>query len=63
MITQFEVSSDGELSINSPVRLEWNNNEGLIFSKEFSIDDNYLFTVTQTVKNNSNSSEILYPYS
>ena len=61
--TIWKLVSGGELSINSPVRLEWNNNEGLIFSKEFSIDDNYLFTITQTVKNNSNSSEILYPYS
>ena len=61
--TIWKLVSGGELSINSPVRLEWNNNEGLIFSKEFSIDDNYLFTITQTVKNNANSSEILYPYS
>ena len=61
--TIWELVSGSELSINSPVTLQWSNNEGLIFSKEFSIDDNYLFTITQTVKNNSNSIEILYPYS
>ena len=61
--TIWKLVSGSELGINSPVTLQWNNNEGLIFSKEFSVDDNYLFTITQTVKNNSNSSEILYPYS
>ncbi len=50
------------LSNNSPVVLQWNNNEGIIFEKKIELDDKYLFKITQQVKNNSSSSINLYPY-
>ena len=50
------------LSKNSEVNLEWNNGQGLIFSKTISLDDKYLFKINQQVKNNTSSEVNLYPY-
>ncbi len=50
------------LSNNSPVILQWNNKEGIIFEKKIELDEKYLFKITQSVKNNSNTSVELYPY-
>ena len=50
------------LSNNSPVLLQWNNGEGIIFEKKIELDNKYLFRITQQVRNNSNSSIDLYPY-
>ena len=33
--TIWELVSGNELSVDSPIKLQWDNNEGLIFSKEF----------------------------
>ena len=50
------------LSVNSPVTLEWDNGSNLLFRKKIEIDDNYLFKITQEVKNNSSEQVKLYPY-
>ena len=50
------------LTPNNPVTLEWNNGEGLIFTKKIELDDNFLFKVTQSIKNESNNSFQFYPY-
>jgi YidC/Oxa1 family membrane protein insertase len=50
------------LSVNSPVTLEWDNGSNLLFRKKIEIDDNYLFKITQEVKNNSLEQVKLYPY-
>jgi len=55
-------STDRELAPNSPVRLTWDNGEGLQFAREIALDDNYLFTVTQTVTNTGDTPVTLYPY-
>ena len=45
-----------------PVTLTWDNGQGLVFSRKIEIDDNYLFTVTQTVENRSGNAVTLFPY-
>jgi YidC/Oxa1 family membrane protein insertase len=50
------------LSPEQPVTLTWNNGEGLKFSRIFSVDEQYMFTVTQTVTNTGGKSETIYPY-
>ncbi|MDR2067395.1 MAG: membrane protein insertase YidC [Holosporaceae bacterium] len=40
-----------ELSENSPVTFTWENGNGLIFEKHISIDNNYLITIVDRVKN------------
>ncbi len=56
------VKGNKMLSPNNPITLEWNNGEGLIFTKKIELDDNFLFTVTQGIKNNSNKSFQFFPY-
>ena len=60
--TEWRLASGGTLSSDSPVTLQWDNGKGLIFSRLLSVDDNYLFTVTQTVENRTGQPVNLYPY-
>ena len=55
-------SDDRELTPGDPVRLTWDNGEGLQFAREIALDDNYLFTVTQEVTNTTEAPITLYPY-
>ena len=50
------------LTPDSPVTLSWDNGEGLTFKREIAIDENYLFTVNQSVINNTGGDVVLYPY-
>ena len=56
------VKGNNILSDTSPVILQWNNKEGVLFEKKIELDDKYLFKITQQVKNNSNSPIDLFPY-
>src|SRR5262249_6408288 len=55
-------SSGGTLTPQTPVTLSWDNGQGLIFHRRVAIDDNYMFTVTDTVENKSAAPVTLYPY-
>lgn len=46
-----------------PVTLTWDNGEGLLFKRTIALDDRYMFTVTQTVENQSSAAVSLIPYS
>ena len=61
-ISIWTVKGNNVLSDTSPVILQWNNGEGLLFEKKIELDDKYLFDITQQVKNNSNSPIDLFPY-
>ena len=50
------------LSPETPVTLTWDNGQGLKFSRTYAVDGDYMFTVTQKVKNSGNKPAILYPY-
>jgi YidC/Oxa1 family membrane protein insertase len=56
-------ASSNELAPGKPVTLSWNNGAGLTFQIGFSVDDNYMFSVTQTVKNATGQPVALYPWS
>src|SRR6516165_8935540 len=55
-------SSDGPLTPTSPVTLTWDNGQGLVFSRMISVDKNYMFTVTDSVRNTGNTPVKLSPY-
>ncbi len=42
--------------------LTWDNGAGLVFTRQISIDDHYVFSVTQGVQNNSAAPVALIPY-
>ncbi|MDR3187404.1 MAG: membrane protein insertase YidC [Holosporaceae bacterium] len=48
-----------ELSEGSPVTLTWENGNGLVFEKHISIDDNYLITIVDVVKNHGTANVTL----
>ena len=50
------------LSPDTNVTLSWDNGEGVVFYQDISIDDTFMFTVNQRVKNNSKNLITLYPY-
>ena len=50
------------LAPGSPVTLSWNNGEGLVFRRTISIDEDYLFTIEQSVENRTNAPVSLAPY-
>lgn len=45
-----------------PLVLHWDNGEGLSFERSISLDDNYMFAVTQKVTNKSGADVTLHPY-
>jgi len=56
---------DGEattLTVETPVTLKYDNGEGLIFRRTFSVDEHFLFTVTQSVENQGSAPVSLFPY-
>ncbi len=52
----------GTLTPQSPVTLKWDNGAGLTFRRTISVDEEYMFTVRQTVTNASGNALTLYPY-
>ena len=60
--TLWIISGNSNLAPNNPVTIEWVNKQNITFKKKFSIDNRYLFTIDQSVKNNSENSYSLYPY-
>ena len=51
-----------KLTPQTPILLEWNNGQGLKFSRKISVDENYMFTIDQTIENKSGKSITVYPY-
>jgi len=51
-----------ELAPGKPVTLRWDNGAGLVFEQVIALDDQYMFTVTQRVRNSGGGSVTLLPY-
>jgi len=50
------------LTPSTPVTLAFDNGEGLIFHRTISLDENFLFTITDSIENRGASAVTLYPY-
>ena len=46
----------------TPVTLQWDNGQGLVFKRTVSIDDNYMFKVVDAVENKGAAEVSLIPY-
>ena len=53
---------DSELTPETPVRLSWDNNKGLLFLRTVSINDDYLLKIEDTVTSTLDSAISLNPY-
>src|SRR5207302_777077 len=60
--TRWTASAGTILTPTTPVTLSWDNGQGLRFSRIYSVDDHYMFTVEQTVANTGAAPVTLYPY-
>jgi len=60
--TPWRLAGGTVLSPGHPVTLTWDNGQGLIFTRKIDVDDQYMFTVTDGVTNNSSARIVLYPY-
>src|SRR5690606_27656948 len=60
--TEWAVEGGTVLAPGKPVTLSWDNGAGLVFRRTVSVDENYLFTVTQRVENRTDAAVRLAPY-
>ncbi|GAA0549845.1 YidC/Oxa1 family membrane protein insertase [Rhizomicrobium palustre] len=61
--TVWKVEGNSTLSPGKPVTLSWDNGHGLLFTRTVTIDDQYMFTITDSVKKtNGGGAVTLYPY-
>ncbi|NNE78945.1 MAG: membrane protein insertase YidC [Silicimonas sp.] len=60
--TIWTLESGSELAVDTPITLRWDSPAGLIFRREMSVDDRFMFTVTQTVENPTGEAIRLAPY-
>jgi len=60
--TVWAVEAGDKLTTETPVTLAWNNGAGLTFRRTISVDQDYLFSVTQSVENTGNGSVSMAPY-
>jgi YidC/Oxa1 family membrane protein insertase len=56
-------ASEKTLAPGKPVTLSWDNGAGVTFEINLAIDDDYMFTVSQTVRNTSGKPVSLFPWS
>jgi len=59
--TQWTVAQGGTLSPSSPITLTWTNAQGVTFTREFRVDENYMLTVRASVQNAGNEPLTLFP--
>ncbi|HZR75116.1 membrane protein insertase YidC [Bradyrhizobium sp.] len=60
--TLWQQESTGSLTPTNPLKLKYDNGEGLTFHRTISIDDRYVFTIKDEVNNVGNAPVTLYPY-
>jgi YidC/Oxa1 family membrane protein insertase len=53
---------DNILTPESPITLQWDNGSGLMFNRILSVDNRYMFTVDQSVENQTGAEVRLAPY-
>ena len=58
----WRVIGNNKLTSKSPIKLSWSNSQGIVFEKEISLDDKYLFTINQSVTNSTNNKYDFYSY-
>jgi YidC/Oxa1 family membrane protein insertase len=60
--TLWTAPANATLAPGQPLTLTWDNGKGLAFTRTISVDDKYMFTVTDAVQNNGAEAATLAPY-
>jgi YidC/Oxa1 family membrane protein insertase len=59
--TVWQADSD-TLTPAKPVNLTWDNGKGLVFKRTVAVDENFVFTITDSVANQTGQPVTLFPY-
>jgi len=60
--SEWRQTNGGALSPGHPVTLTWDNGRGLVFTRIIAIDDQYMFTISDSVANRGGGAVNLFPY-
>ena len=60
--TIWKISGNKRLTNNNPIKLTWNNSQGITFEKHISLDSQFLFTIKERIVNKSEKSYNFYSY-
>ena len=60
--TKWKIIQGREIEPNKSVTFQWTSPDDLVFKRIVTIDNNYLFTIEQYVKNNTDKNHLLTPY-
>lgn len=62
--TLWQISKDSPKTLTPamPITLEWDNGEGLKFSRTISLDENYMFSITENIENYGKDKLSLMPF-
>jgi YidC/Oxa1 family membrane protein insertase len=60
--TAWSLAEGDTLGLGRPVTLEWGNGAGLTFTRTFAVDENYMVTVREGVRNDGEATVRLAPY-
>ena len=60
--TQWTLTEGDTLTVDSPITLSWDNGAGQLFGRTISVDENYMFSLTQSITNNGANPVTLAPY-
>ncbi|MEM1343518.1 MAG: membrane protein insertase YidC [Pseudomonadota bacterium] len=60
--TEWRLAEGDRLTPETPITLAWENGQGLSFRRTFTIDEQYMLRVTQSVENASGTAVDLAPY-
>ncbi|MEZ5815382.1 MAG: membrane protein insertase YidC [Alphaproteobacteria bacterium] len=60
--TAWRASGNTKLSPGNPVTLSWDNGQGVVFERVLSLDESFMFSITQRVINNAGRKITVYPY-
>ena len=60
--TLWSIVEGDVLTPSTPVTLGWDNGAGLSFFRQISVDENYMFSITQSVRNTSAAAVVMAPY-
>lgn len=60
--TLWQVESGDTLTTTTPITLSWDNDAGQVFRRTISVDENFMFSVDQSVENAGSTTVSLAPY-
>ena len=60
--SQWQLLEGTILTPTTPITLQHTTPEGLVLKQHIAVDENYMFTITQSVSNKTNKNVTLYPF-